>query len=227
MIRPLLMAALLALGPTQAAAYCKLALAFALDISSSVNDDEYRLQLDGLAHALETREVVEAILAPEGAWITAAAFEWSGYVQQDMIIDWTVLDSPAAVATFAARLREHRRFYSDFPTAIGKAVEYGAYLMRRAPLCARQVIDISGDGANNDGVDPDYFADRGLLDGIVINGLVILGATPNPALYYRRHVMRGPESFVAQARDFQDYREVMISKLLREINTEMIVGEVR
>ncbi|MBK0400663.1 DUF1194 domain-containing protein [Limibaculum sp. M0105] len=210
--------------PVPVAAACKLALVLALDISSSVNDQEYRLQFDGLAHALERPEVIEAILSPPGAHVAAIAYEWSGYSQQDVVAGWTRLDSPEAVRAFASRLRSHQRVYSDFPTAIGKAVEYGAKLFEKAPICDRRVIDISGDGENNDGVGPEYFRARGVLDGITINGLVILGAYPHPGIYYREHVMQGPGAFVAIARDFEDYRRVMIDKLLREINAEFVIG---
>lgn len=225
--RAILLASLLLLAPAPAAAFCKVALALGLDISSSVNDDEYRLQIDGLAHALESKEVVEAILSPEGAYISATVYEWSGYVQQDVLLGWTRLDSPAAIRSFAARLRAHQRVYGQFATALGKAVEFGAKLFATAPTCGRKVLDISGDGENNDGVDPDYFRDRGLLDGLVINGLVIQGAHPPPGIYYRKHVMQGPESFVALARDFNDYRDVMTGKLLREIDSELILGTAR
>jgi len=219
-----LAAVAIAAAPVPAAAACKLALVLALDISSSVNDEEYRLQFDGLAHALERPEVIEAILTPPGAHIAAIAYEWSGYSQQDVVTGWTRLDSAEAVRTFAAQLRAHRRVYSDFPTAIGKAVQYGAQLFGKAPPCDRRVIDISGDGENNDGVGPEYFRERGVLDGITINGLVILGAYPHPGIYYRNHVMQGPGAFVALARDFEDYRRVMIDKLLREINPEFVIG---
>lgn len=228
MIRKLLAAlAILTLGAAPASAYCKLALALALDISSSVNDHEYRLQLDGLAWALEQEEVHRAILTPEGAHIQAAAYEWSGFPQQNLIVDWTRLDSPETIRSFAGRLRRHWRRYSEFPTALGKAVEFGATLLRNAPTCARKVLDVSGDGENNDGVGPDYFRRKGLLDGLTINGLVILGAFPNPAIYYRANVIQGPNAFLAQARTFEDYREVMLGKLLREIETEMTLGHAQ
>ncbi len=206
---------------------CRVALALGLDISSSVNAREYRLQLDGLAYALTTDAVIEAILSPKGTAIAAAAYEWSGYQQQDVIIDWQMLDSEEAIRAFAARLRAHKRRYAEFPTAIGKAVQFGAKLLRRGPSCGRYVIDLSGDGENNDGVGPGYFREQGQLDGLIINGLVIQGAYPNPAIYYREHVMQGPESFVALARDFEDYRLVMVGKLMREVGAEMIVGDNR
>ncbi|MEM7668680.1 MAG: DUF1194 domain-containing protein [Pseudomonadota bacterium] len=221
------MALVIVLTASPAAAFCKLALALGLDISSSVNSYEYRLQIDGLAHALETDEVIEAILQPDGAHIAAAAYEWSGYQQQDVVIGWTILDTPDAVRAFAGRLRGHERRYAEFATALGKGVEFGANLLREAPPCGRKVLDVSGDGVNNVGVGPEYFRAQGQLEGITINGLVILGAYPNPAIYYRRHVMQGPEAFVALARDFSEYRDVMIGKLLREINVEMILGDGR
>lgn len=220
------MSLVLASGPA-AATGCKLALALALDISSSVNAREYRIQMNGLAAAFETPEVIEAILTPEGAHIAVATYEWSGYQQQDLVTGWEILDSRERVLSYAARLKAHQRRYREFPTAIGKSVEFGARLLRQAPACGRYVLDISGDGENNDGVGPEAFREQGLLDGITINGLVIQGAYPNPAIYYRAHVMQGPGAFVALARNFDDYPAVMIGKLLREIGQEMIVGDAR
>ncbi|MFQ5567497.1 MAG: DUF1194 domain-containing protein [Paracoccaceae bacterium] len=221
-------AVVLALQPgTGRAVGCKLALVLALDISSSVNQREYQIQLQGLARAFRTPEVIEAILTPEGAAIAVIVYEWSGYNQQDVVIPWTMLDSEAVILDFAATLSAHRRPYADLTTSLGKAIEYGAGLFRRAPPCGRRVIDISGDGENNDGVGPEYFRAQGKLDGITINGLVVQGAFPDPVPYYRNHVIQGPGAFVAMARDYDDYPPVIIGKLLREIDQEMILGETR
>lgn len=218
----LAMATVLAVAPAQAA--CKLALALGLDVSSSVDAEEYRLQLDGLAAALTSPQVVDAILRPEGAHIAAAAYEWSGYKHQALLIDWTLLDSPDAVASFASRLRLRDRSQANLATALGKGVEFGARLLRRAPTCARYTIDISGDGLNNDGVGPQYFAREGFLDGITVNGLVIRGAVPDPVGYYRKHVQHGPDAFVIVADGFSDYRQAMEEKLLREIDAQLVIG---
>jgi hypothetical protein len=212
---------------TARAASCKLALVLALDISSSVNEREYNIQLQGLARAFRTPEVIEAILTPPGVGIAAIVYEWSGYNQQDVVIPWTMLDSEAAILDVAATLAAHRRPYIDLTTALGKAVEYGAQLFGRSPPCGRQVIDISGDGENNDGVGPEYFRAQGKLAGITINGLVIQGAFPDPVIYYRDHVIQGSGAFVARARDFDDYPSVIIGKLLREIDQELILGAAR
>ena len=223
-LRLLLALAILWGSAVPAAAACKLALALGLDISSSVNSREYRIQLDGLARAFRTPEVVEAMLSPPGSTVAVITYEWSGYAQQDLITGWEMIDSVEAAAAYADRLSAHRRTYSDFPTALGKAVEFGAGLLGRGPDCARRTLDLSGDGENNDGIEPAEVRARGVLDGITINGLVIQGAHPDPALYYRRHVMQGPGAFVALARDFDDYPPVIIGKLLREIGTETVVG---
>jgi len=215
----------LAMPGAAQATVCKVALVLGLDISSSVNDYEYGIQLQGLARAFRTPEIVEAILMPEGAGIAVTVYEWSGYNQQDVVVPWTMLDSKAAIAALADGLTAHRRPYTDLTTALGKAVQYGAQLFARAPTCARQVIDLSGDGANNDGVGPGFYRAQGLLAGITINGLVIEGATPDPVEYYRTEVIQGPGAFVARARDFQDYPSVIIGKLLREIDQEMILGK--
>lgn len=212
---------------TASAAVCKLALVLGMDISSSVNEREYGIQLQGLARAFRTPEVIEAILTPEGAGIAVIVYEWSGYNQQDVVVPWKLLDSPDSVRAVADALAVHRRPYTDLTTALGKAVEYGARLFSRAPDCARKVIDLSGDGANNDGPGPELYRARGVLAGITINGLAIQGATPDPAEYYRRRVIQGPGAFVAMARDFDDYPSVIIGKLLREIDQDMVVGDAR
>ena len=69
------------------------------------------------------------------------------------------------------------------------------------------------------------YAAMGLLDGITVNGLVIQGAQPDPAVYYRRHVLHGPEAFMVLAQDFADYRAAMTDKLLRELKAEMMLGQ--
>lgn len=231
-MRRSLIAALFALALTLTAnaapaAVCKLALVLGLDISSSVNGREYDIQLHGLARAFRTPEVIDAILTPEGAGIAVIVYEWSGYNQQDVVVPWRMLDSPDSVRAVADALAAHRRPYTDLTTALGKAVEYGARLFSRAPDCARRVIDLSGDGANNDGPGPEVYRAKGILTGITINGLAIQGATPDPAEYYRREVIQGPGSFVAMARDFDDYPSVIIGKLLREIDQDMVVGDAR
>lgn len=209
------------------AARCRLALALAIDISSSVNEMEYALQRDGLARALRTPEVIRAMLFPQGTAVAVSIYEWSSYNQQDVVIPWTLMETEGAVRALAGRLQAHRRPYADLTTALGKAVEFGAGLLAAAPACARKVLDVSGDGENNDGAGPDVYRSRGKLNGITINGLVIEGTIHDPAVYYRNHVIQGPGAFLALARDYSDYPPVIIDKLLREMDDRTVVGAAR
>lgn len=211
-----------AVGPAQA---CRLALAFALDVSASVDKSEYRLQLQGLADALGAPPVRTAILGPGGG-IALAAYEWSGQRQQATIAPWTMVTGAAELDAFTARLGAHERPYGAWPTAVGHALAYGHSLMRTAPRCRRQVIDMSGDGLSNDGFGPaDAYLVHDFSD-ITVNGLVIGSGDMELISFYKYAVIRGPEAFVEVARDYDDYPRAMLRKLLREIGRDF-VAEVR
>ncbi|MEM6440644.1 MAG: DUF1194 domain-containing protein [Pseudomonadota bacterium] len=215
------LAAALAAGPAQA---CRLALSLALDVSSSVDADEYALQTEGLAAALEDPEVMEAILMPGGP-VAMAVFEWSGRDQQSLVSDWRVLQSPADVSALASAVRQARRSHSEYPTALGHALAYAARLFRSAPPCAKRTVDVSGDGANNDGYEP-FHAYRAFdFDGVTVNALVV-GGPRRPALvrYFETLVIRGDEAFTEVADGYADFGRAMQRKLLREIRPPMIVG---
>jgi len=223
-VRTLAAAALVCLWAGEAVA-CRLALALGLDISSSVNSLEYAIQKDGLAAALRSEDVRSALLGQAGE-VRVAVFEWSGYPQQDVVVDWTPILSSADIDALAARVDGHRRAYAEFATAVGKAVEYGALMLRRAGRCERRVLDLSGDGAHNEGPEAEAYAT--LLGGITINALVIKGAFPDPEDYYRDHVIRGPGAFTIVARNgFEDYPDLIRGKLLREIEPPMLTGSIR
>lgn len=223
MIRALVLLLALAGAPARA---CSLALVLALDISSSVNEAEYAIQLGGLARALQAPDIRAAALRAAPLWITA--FEWSGRVQQDEIAPWTRIGSEADLDALAARIGAHRRTYDVFSTAIGRAVEHG--LARFAALpepCARRVIDVSGDGVNNDDPPARAFHGAAAALGVTINGLVIKGAFPDPEAHYRSEVIHGPGAFLMVARNgFEDYPDLIRGKLLREIEPEVIMGRL-
>jgi len=200
---------------------CEVALVLALDASSSVNGAEFRLQSQGLATALMDREVRAAILGVEGVLITA--YEWSGRRQQAIIADWAFLASDADIDRFAAKLSSHKRAFVEFPTAVGYALGFGAVRLARAPIvCARQVIDVSGDGVHNEGFPPKSAYRAFDFGGVTVNGLVIKGADPDPESYYRKNVLFGPGAFLEIAHDYEDYANAMKRKLLREIGGVMV-----
>ncbi|MBV7394625.1 DUF1194 domain-containing protein [Mameliella sediminis] len=217
MRRGLWLAALLCWGGLADAA-CRQALALGLDVSGSVDAREYRLQLDGLASALEDPEVLAALLVMPETPVAIAVFEWSGPGSQRVVAPWRVLQGPADVAELASRLRATLRGEMGQSTAIGSAKVFGAALLDAQPACWRRVLDLSGDGRSNTGPRPQ---DR-RPDGITINGLVI-GASADAdgigalASYYRAYVIAGPDAFVETALGFEAFEEAMIRKLKREL----------
>src|SRR5262249_26418748 len=111
-------------------------------------------------------------------------------------------------------------------TSISGAIRYAVPLFARSPYEAqRKVLDISGDGSNNDGglvTDARFDA---LKARIVINGLPIMNDRPNPFgfpseadldKYYLHCVTGGPHSFVEVARNFDDFPRAVRKKLLQE-----------
>lgn len=222
-IRALLLAAVAALIPAGAQAACRLALLLALDVSSSVDEQEYLLQRDGLAAALMSEDVQGAILQ-SGGGVALAVYEWSGRRQSVVIQEWVLLTSRDGIAAVAQRLRSAQRSYRQFPTALGYALGYGAGLMGEAPRCERQVIDVSGDGITNDGFWPQLAYKHFPFDGITVNALAVLGADPDVFDHYEFEVLRGPGAFIETAEGYEGYERAMIRKLYREIQDRIVGG---
>ena len=217
-------AMVLTAGPSQAA--CEIALTLALDISSSVNAQEYEVQKGGLARALRDPAVREAVLSPPGG-VALSAYEWSGWQQQDMIADWALIHNEAELNAFADRIDAHQRDYAEFSTAIGRALIFGAEMFDRLPFtCNRHIIDVSGDGVNNEDIAPRSARVAERLTGVTVNALVIEGANPPPAPHYREQVISGPGAFMVVARNgFDDYPELIKGQLIRELQQVLYIGE--
>ena len=204
-------------------AECRLALALALDVSSSVNDAEYDLQRKGLAAALNSDDVRHAILNGASGDVNLAVYEWSGRNQQRLHLDWTRLRTTSDIDQAVVALANMSRSFDEFPTAIGHGLAYGALLMKRAPDCRRRVIDVSGDGRNNHGFGPRTAYRHFPVDGITVNGLVIMGDQGDVLSYYEEEVKLGPTAFVEVANGFEEFQAAMTRKLFREIS-ELVIG---
>ena len=202
---------------------CDLALVLAMDASSSVNAKEYDLQLKGMAAALLDIEVKEAILSLGGMYMVA--FEWNGRANQKFLFEWTRLSSEADIFKAARKLALHERNSIKSPTALGSALGYAHRLFPQLPTqCLRQVIDVSGDGLNNDGITPAKVYALWDFSNITVNGLAIKGTDPlhdnihqDIDDYYRQQVLRGNDSFLIIAENFQSFANAMKQKLLKEI----------
>jgi len=208
------------------AAECRLALALAIDVSSSVDPAEDALQRGGLAAALIAPEV-EAAFFSSDLPVALAAFEWSGRNNQALVLDWYLIASRADLLNAASIIGRSVRSHDDFPTAMGYALGYGAGLIRRAPDCLFQTIDMAGDGQNNEGFPPRTAYAEFPLSEVTVNGLVVVVTAEAEAVtdlrnYYATEVLHGPGAFLQVAQGFDDYERAMRLKLERELRPRAI-----
>jgi hypothetical protein len=224
------------LGPAAAgAAECRQALALGLDVSGSVDDEEYDLQMTGLAQALLAPAVQEAFLAYPEAPVDLYVYEWSGMRSQVEVIGWTTVADAADLARVADVLTTPVNRPREPETAVGLGLMHGAEALRARSACWRLTLDISADGKSNTGPRPRDVKGRGVLDGMTVNALVIgvsvplmagtrADSIPELSAYYMSEVIGGPDAFIQVALGYHDYREAMEKKLLKELQT-LPVGE--
>jgi hypothetical protein len=224
-LRALCAVACLALAGPAAAVECRLALALALDVSSSVDEAEDRLQRGGLAAALIAPEVQAAMFATDLP-VALTVYEWSGRYNQALLVDWRLIRSPVDLLSVAETVGLSRRGHADSPTAMGYALGYGAGLLARAPSCLFRTIDMAGDGLNNEGFPPRTAYAEFPFAGVTVNGLVVnvaaVGAKVSLIDFYRAEVLHGPGAFLEVAQGFDDYQRAMRRKLVRELEPRAI-----
>jgi hypothetical protein len=220
--RSLLFAALGALALSGLAAPARaarvdLALVMAVDVSESVDADEYRLQHEGIAQAFEAAPLIEAIRNGKSGAIDVLVMEWSDRDKQVVTVDWTRIADAASARAFAAKVRASERS-SNGLTAIGDALNAADEALARVPdEPARRVIDVSGDGMANIGPPPQDVRDRLVAQGVTINGLAILKHEPWLDGYYDANVVGGPGGFLMQVEDFPSFIAAMQQKLMNEV----------
>ena len=206
-----------------AASEIDLLLLLALDVSASVDSSEYTLMTNGLANALVSDEVGQAIRNGRRGAIAISVVQWSGFQEQEVKISWTRLSSPADLARLAKLVRKMPRRYHGGATDLGGAIKFSRKTVLSAPFAARRkTIDMAGDGANNVNANPSDERDLSVRAGIIINGLVIIGEAVPLVRYYTYFVIGGPAAFVEEARDYDSFGTAMRRKLVREIGGQML-----
>jgi len=193
---------------------CRLALALAVDVSGSIDPGEYRFQMDGLADALDDPEVADALVLSQAAVMVV---QWSGQRDQHISIPWRRMLSYDAVARFSNDVRQTQRRWHGGKTAVGEMMQFVLPEFARVSDCQRHVIDVSGDGATNDGGDTVGPRRSAQAAGVTVNGIAIDRIGASIAQYYKNFVIVGQGSFVLNARGYSDYPRAIRAKLLREI----------
>lgn len=204
-----------------------LELVLLVDVSGSVSTSEYNLQKTGYVNAFNSAAVQNAILGSQGGGIAVTYVEWSGVGDFATKVGWTLIDSIASANSFASAINGVTRTFGG-QTALQSS------LLSAIPLFGtetggssngfeslRQVIDVSGDGATNNGATGTTGRDAALAAGVdTINGIFIAGETGLSA-YYNNFVKGGTNAFVSQADSFDDFGTAIQAKLIKEITNDV------
>lgn len=193
------------------------ALVLAVDISASVDEQEHRLQMIGLAAALQSDALLEAILAAPRKRIAIAVTQWSGARAQYLLVPWVIIDGEAAAKDLSRRLLLARRADDGGGTSISAALTHAGQLFAVAPPATRRVIDVSTDGINNVGPPLPPIRARLATQGITVNALAIAAEWPKLSDYLDENVIAGTAAFSVTAKRFEDFGAAMLVKLLREV----------
>jgi hypothetical protein len=210
---------------TESEANVDVQLILAVDVSYSMDMDELAIQREGYAQAIVSKEFLQALKTGPSGKVAVTYFEWAASSDQKIIIPWRVIDGPeSADAVSAEIMRTPIRRASR--TSISGAIYFAMPLFEESPYHGlRRVIDISGDGPNNNGAPITIARDEALSKGIVINGLPIMVKEPsystmdidNLDFYYEDCVIGGPGSFVVSIKDREKFKEAIRTKLLLEV----------
>ena len=210
--------------PVGRAAEADVALVLAVDISNSMDPDEQELQRQGFVEAFRSPMVHNAIGSGMLGRIAVTYMEWAASTTHHIVVPWKEIggaDDALAFADLLARAPIQR----GPRTSISGAIDFGVELLgQREDEATRQVIDISGDGANNQGRPVTQARAEALAKGITINGLPLMLKRPstpweveNLDEYYRDCVIGGPGAFMIPVRERSQLAEAIKTKISREI----------
>ncbi len=201
-----------------------LALVIAVDISFSMDPEEQALQREGFVEAFRSPVVHEAIRRGTLGRIAVVYAEWAANFEQKIIVPWTVIDNPESAMAFAGRLQAQPTRRGP-RTSVSGAIDFGVRLLGKSGVEAtRRVIDISGDGANNQGRSVTAARDEAVAQGVTINGLPIMLKRATSYwdvteldVYYRDCVIGGPGAFTVPVRERDQFPNAIKTKIIMEI----------
>ncbi len=209
-----------------------LALVIATDVSYSVDENEARFQRQGAITAFRSPEVVRAIQSAPRGRIAVAYIDFATIGANKVIAGWHIVHDKASADAFAGILEAAPRTLG-VNTSISSGIELAGHLLDTIAYTAdKRMIDISGDGPNNEGHLVDHARDEALAKGIIINGLPIMTPAdqfdiyylPDLDKYYAGCVIGGPGAFIQVARGFEDLERALRRKLIQEISSASPAG---
>jgi hypothetical protein len=200
-----------------------IALCLSMDVSASVDFDEFALMASGTAAALRDPSVLAAATSGPRRAAALSLVLWSGVGAQDVALPWTRLDGPDSVAAIAEAIENAPRLPRPGATALGEGMAAGLALLGAFPGdAARYVMDVSGDGRHNQGRAPGPVRDLAVQAGITINALAILNEEPDLLEHYAAEVIGGLGSFAMSCADYPDFTDAILRKLRREFSGALV-----
>ena len=194
-----------------------LALVLAMDCSSSVDEQEFALQMEGLGRAFQHADVKAAIRHGKLQRIAVSVVQWSGNNSQAIAMQWTIIANDDDAQRFGETVAELPRNLGPGATSISSVLRFSDILLDQAPPATRRVIDLSADGPSNVGEEVSIVRDSLVNKGITINALAILNEWRNLDFYFQDKVVGGEGSFVVPANDLGAYADAIYMKLIKEI----------
>jgi hypothetical protein len=209
-------------------------LVLAVDVSYSMDPDEQALQREGYMFALTSGEFLNALKAGIHARIAVTYFEWANANDQKVLLPWRLIDGPASARAVADEIGRapYRRAYR---TSIAGALLFGTRLFETSGHRGiRRVIDVSGDGTNNEGPLIVPTREAVVANGITVNGLPIMLKKPQPGsididdldIYYEDCVIGGPGAFVVPIKEREKFKDAVRTKLVLEVAGRMPAARV-
>jgi Protein of unknown function (DUF1194) len=210
-------------------------LILAVDVSLSMSPDELEIQRKGYVAALTHERVIEAIKDGVHGRIAVTYVEWAGQTSQHVIVPWTLISSAEEAQAFVEKLSANPP-NSARRTSISSALQFAGDLFAESSFRGlKRVVDVSGDGANNQGVPVVEARDEIVAQGITINGLPLMTRGIAPSVfdiddldvYYTNCVIGGPGAFMIPVNDWSQFPEAIRRKLVQELAATPPIEEER
>ena len=201
-------------------------LILAADVSGSVNTTRYKTQQDGYLEALGDSRVLNVIRELDPPVLAVTFIAWAR--EQQVMVPWMRVQDAKSMDLFRNRLKDAQRPQIGINTLISRALLFCNRLFDQEFTGGRKVIDVSGDGDDNQGIiGLREVRDALVAKGVVINGLPIIVKPPEYIfppqppegldVYYRNHVVGGEGHVTIESIGFDNFKQAILQKLLLEI----------
>lgn len=198
-----------------------LELVLAIDASGSVDEAEFRLQMQGIAQAFRDPQIIKAIKSGPSQHIAVCLVVWAEHQVPKDISPWHVIGNEMEAERFAQLAANMPRSVNG-ATGMGEGLAAALREIEENGITApRRIVDISGDGRETPAreyvVLMPQARSMAAAREVTVNGLAILGSEEGLLDWYSANVLVGSDSFIETANGYDDFARAIKRKLLREI----------